>query len=543
MSSENTDEFERFVSTNESMNGEGILANFSASTEVKGIRSSRDGFPLVELEGVNLTPELIRSVPEDLIKRHCIIPVHSEGGSLTIALSNPVDSMVLDDIRFFIGHDVRFVTAEKNIIEGLIQKHYSNEIYPIQSGTQTPPLTARSDLTYHDDVIVELVNTMISDAISMGASDVHIEPMETYLRVRYRIDDFCYEVNSLEKRLQPTIISRIKVMAGLDVAEKRMPQDGRIKIQRSGEDVSLRVSTLPVVHGESVVLRVLDKSNVRKGLETLGLLEGDRNILGSTIDIPDGMVIVSGPTGSGKTTTLYALLHELMRPEVKIITIEDPVEYILDGVNQIQVNAERGFGLILKHILRHDPNVIMVGEMRDMESVEIAMRSALTGHKVLSTLHTNDAPSVITRLINMGLPPFMVNASVQAVVYQRLVRTLCKKCRVPFKPSEAEVLSWIGKEQWEGFYGEWYCENDVVWFNPGGCRECNFSGYRGRTALFEIMILGEEIKELTKNRASSTMIRKAALSQGMRAIRIDGLIKVMKGITSVSEVLRVTDGR
>lgn len=549
MSAENSSEFVPFVSAHESLNGEDILVNFdlTASYGVSGIHGSRDGFPLVALEGVNLTPELVRSIPEDLIKRHCIIPVHSEGGSLTIALSNPVDSTALDDIRFFIGHNVRFVTAEKNIIEGLIQKYYSNKIHSVQTGIQQPlPPMVGSDLTYHDDVIVELVNTIISDAISMDASDVHIEPMETYLRVRYRIDDFCYEVNSLEKRLQPTIISRIKVMAGLDLAEKRLPQDGRIKIQRQGEDISLRVSTLPVVHGESVVLRILDKSNVRKGLETLGLLEEDRTTLGSIVAIPDGMVIVSGPTGSGKTTTLYTLLHELMRPEVKIITIEDPVEYVLDGVNQIQVSAERGFGLILKHILRHDPNVIMVGEMRDMESVEIAMRSALTGHKVLSTLHTNDAPSVITRLINMGLPPFMVNASVQAVVYQRLVRTLCKKCRVPFKPDDAEILSWLGKEQGEGFHGihgGWHSGSDAAWFDPGGCRECNFSGYRGRTALFEIMVLGEEIKELIKNRASSTMIRKAALRQGMRPIRVDGILKAMKGITSVSEVLRVADGR
>lgn len=543
MSSQNPDKFERFVSTNESINGEDILVNFSDSPEVNGIGGSRDMFPLVELEGVNLTPELIRSIPEDLIKRHCIIPVHSGGGSLTIALSNPANSVALDDIRFFIGHNVRFVTAEKNSIEELIQKYYANEIYPIQSGTQTPPLTVGSDLTYHDDVIVELVNTMISDAISMGASDIHVEPMETYIRVRYRIDDFCYEVNSLEKRLQPTVISRIKVMAGIDVAEKRMPQDGRIKIQRQGEDISLRVSTLPVVHGESVVLRVLDKSNVRKGLETLGLLEEDRNTLDSIVAIPDGMVIVSGPTGSGKTTTLYALLHELIGPEIKIITIEDPVEYVLDGVNQIQVSNERGFGLILKHILRHDPNVIMVGEMRDMESVEIAMRSALTGHKVLSTLHTNDAPSVITRLINMGLPPFMVNASVQAVIYQQLVRTLCKKCRVPFRPAEADILSWMGKEQGKGICREWFFGRGAAWFSPGGCRKCNFSGYHGRTALFEIMILDEEVKELIKNKASSTMIRKAALRHGMRAIRIDGLIKAAKGITSVSEVLRVTDGK
>ncbi|MDN3512203.1 MAG: GspE/PulE family protein [Candidatus Jettenia sp.] len=545
MRQEEVDDAVQFIRSSKTLGGEDIFINlgYTVQDETAKISDSPTGLPSIELTNVDLTPEILQSVPEDMVRRHLLVPVNNEDGMVTIALSNPPNSTVLDDIRFFIGQKVKFVMAEKDHIEGLIQRYYSNSMDLVSAGLQqTVRRSTEPVLSYDDDTIVELVNTMISDAISMNASDIHIEPLETRLRVRYRVDDFCYEVNSFEKRLQPMIISRIKVMAGLDLAEKRLPQDGRAKIQQSGIDVSIRVSTLPVIHGEGIVLRILDKSNVRKGLRTLGLLEEDYNQLSSIVAIPDGMMIISGPTGSGKTTTLYAMLNELMSPEIKIITIEDPVEYTLDGVNQIQVSAEhgRGFSRILKHILRHDPNVIMVGEMRDLESVEIAMRSSLTGHKVMSTLHTNDAPSVITRLINIGLPPFMINASVQAVIYQRLVRTLCKKCRIPFKPAEDEVVSWMRKEGEEEFDGSWYVEKDAMWFSPAGCKECNFSGYKGRIALFEIMTLNEEIKELTKKGASSMAIRKAALEQGMRAIRVDGIRKAMKGITSIYEVLRVT---
>lgn len=542
MRRETTDLSLRFTESSRGEDKGNIIAdiNYATPDETTRVLDLQTGHPFSDLTNISLTPELLRSIPEDIVRKHCVVPLHDEESTLTIALSNPADLAILDDIRFFIGKKVKFIVAEENSIKGLIQKYYPNTMDFVTTRPQEIS-SSGSDLTYNDDVIVGLVNTIVSDAISMNASDVHFEPLETRLRVRCRIDDFCYEVNSFEKSLHSTIASRIKVMAGIDLAEKRLPQDGRIKIRQAGMDINIRVSTLPVVHGESIVLRILDKSNVRRGLKTLGLLEEDYTILSSLVEIPDGMMIVSGPTGSGKTTTLYAILHELMRPQVKIITIEDPVEYMLDGVNQIQVNVEQGrnYGRILRHILRHDPNVIMVGEMRDLESVEIAMRSALTGHKVLSTLHTNDAPSVITRLINMGLPPFMINAAVQAVVYQRLVRTLCQNCKIPIKLTNTEILSWMKKGQKEALRGDFNFENEISSFGPKGCKECNYSGYKGRTALFEVMLLDEEIKRLTMNRASSVAIRKVALEHGMRDIRADGMLKVMKGITSISEVLRV----
>lgn len=514
------------------------------SSGLANARTLQTGFPFIELSNLNITPELIRSIPEDTVRRHRVIPICTEGGVVTIALSDPTNSAALDDIRFFVGQNVKIVVVEKDSIEAFIRKYYSDGIDTVTKGLEKKsPISRESGLTYNDDVIVELVNTIISVAISLNASDIHIEPLEARLRIRYRIDGFCYEVNSFPSELQSPITSRIKVMAGMDLAEKRLPQDGRIVTRISGKDIDIRVSTLSVVYGESIVFRILDKTNIGKGLRTLGLFEEDCNLLNSIITVPDGMVIISGPTGSGKTTTLYAVLHELIRPSVNIITIEDPVEYTLDRVNQIQVRAEHGcnFDRILKHILRHDPDIIMVGEMRDLESVEIAMRSAITGHKVLSTLHTNDAPSVITRFLNMGLPPFMVNASVQAVIYQRLVRVLCQKCKIPSRPGKAKILSWMKRDVTEKElkkhlnFGE-----DVTLFGPVGCKECSFSGYKGRTALFEIMVLDDEIKKLTMKRAPSSVIRKVALEHGMRDIRLDGIMKVIKGMTSINEVLRVT---
>lgn len=510
--------------------------------ELAATRTLQTGLPFIELSEFNLTHEVIRSIPEDIVRRHHVVPVSIENGIITIAISDTTNLAVLDDIRFFVGQNVKLVTAEKGSIEAFIQKYYSDGVLITRGLTEKSSISIGSNLVYNDDVIVELVNTIISVAISMDASDVHIEPLETRLRIRCRIDGFCYEINSFPNELQSPITSRIKVMAGMDLAEKRLPQDGRIVMRMSGRDIDIRVSTLPVVHGESVVFRLLDKTNIRMGLRALGLLEEDHNLMNSIIASPDGMIIISGPTGSGKTTTLYATLHELIHPSINIVTIEDPVEYTLDRVNQIQVKAEHGcdFSRILKHILRHDPDIIMVGEMRDIESVEIAMRSAITGHKVLSTLHTNDAPSVVTRFLNMGLPPFMVNASVQAVIYQRLVRVLCQKCKIPSKSEKDKILLKMKRDgtgrKLEERLSSW---EDVMLFYPGGCKECGFSGYKGRTAIFEIMVLDDEIKRLTMRKAPSSVIRKVAIEHGMRDIREDGMMKVIKGITSIHEVLRV----
>lgn len=540
-----------------------------------------------DISELELTPEIIRSVPKNLVLTHRVVPVHIDAKSITIALSDHTNPAAIDDIRFFIDCELKLVYAKEDSIERLITKHYLDGIAHDSGITCPNVLNTRSGfldslsieqvLSYDNDVIVEIVNTIISDAIAMNASDVHIEPLETRLRIRYRIDGYCKEINSFPNELKLPIISRAKVMANMDLAEKRLPQDGRIISRISGSDVDIRASSLPVVHGESVVFRILDKTNVRKGLKTVGLFGEDYNRVMSIAAIPDGMIIISGPTGSGKTTSLYAILQELARSSIKIITIEDPIEYTLEGINQIEVQTEHGvdFELILRHILRHDPDVIMVGEMRDLKSVEIAMRSSLTGHKVLSTLHTNDAPSVITRFINMGLPPFMINASVQAVIYQRLVRILCPRCKIPAIPSKAEILLLIdrgqdtvdsrqgeeemckwkevdGVERWEDEFCNFliarfsefdnflkYIGNKIKWFRSGRCKECNFSGYKGRTAIFEIMLMDDEIKKLTMKRSSSMEIRKAALKHGMRDIRIDGMMKVIRGITSASEVIRV----
>lgn len=562
------------------------------------------GSPLKALLGVDMTPELIRAIPRDMVLRYRIVPIHLDKEGLLIAIADPTDSAAIDEIRFFIDHNVKIIPAERDDIESLIRKYYSDAIEQNLCSVMPGPQIRGAVLNYDDDVIVEMVNAIISNAVRMNASDVHIEPLEVRIRIRYRIDGFCYEVNSLPNELKLPITARAKVMAGMDLAEKRLPQDGRIGIQIDGKEVDIRVSSLPVAHGESIVFRILDKSNVHKGVNTLGLIKEDYEQLMSIASIPDGMIIISGPTGSGKTTTLYAILHELIRPEINIITIEDPVEYTLDGINQIEVRqgSGRDFGHILRHILRHDPDVIMVGEMRDLESVEIAMRSSLTGHKVLSTLHTNDAPSVIARFINMGLPPFMINASVQAAIYQRLVRTLCPRCKIPSAPTKAEILLFINRGQETGDRGKGLptldvtlredkgqrrgdknqeiieglrksnevmeeirkvslgdefldllsshipdldrflasIGNEVKWFRSGGCKECNFSGYKGRTAIFEIMLMDDELKRLTMKKSPSMTIRRVALERGMRDIRIDGLMKVVQGITTASEVLRVT---
>ncbi len=553
-----------------------------------------ENLPFKELTGLELSPELIQTIPREIVVKHCIVPIHIDQENLTIALSDQTNTAALDDISFFIGHDVKLILAEKDAIESIIRKHYPDD--SVLSNSAQLSIFSVSELTkpnlnYDDDVIVDVVNSVISDGLRLNASDILVEPLERRLRVRYRIDGFCHEINSFPNELKPAITSRAKVIAGMDLAEKRLPQDGRIITQVNGKDINIRVSTLPVAYGESIVLRILDTSNINKGLSQSGLLEEDYKQLLSIVSVPDGMIIISGPTGSGKTTTLYGILSEILKPSIKIITIEDPVEYTIDGINQIQIQSEdgRGFGSVLKHILRHDPDVIMVGEMRDRESVEIAMRSSLTGHKVLSTLHTNDAPSVINRFINMGVEPYMINASVQAAIYQRLVRTLCLKCKEPSPLSRKEMASLINRtvmanDRCHGDVGsvgntgaggsrqgkirineDWnmqmiedefkrfidsnlshinqsnnYVFDEITWFKPVGCKHCNFSGYKGRTAIFEIMLMNDSIKQLTMKKAPSAVIRRRALNSGMRDIRIDGVLKAMKGITTISEALRVT---
>ena len=383
-------------------------------------------------------------------------------------------------------------------------------------------------------MVIRLVNMLIRNAVRERASDIHIEPLERELRVRYRVDGVLHEVPAPAKRLHPAIVSRIKIMANLDITERRKPQDGRIKVRILGREVDIRVSIIPTVFGESVVMRLLDRTAMNFTLKDLGMLTGDLEKFDRLIKIPYGIILATGPTGSGKTTTLHAALKRIYSPERKIVTIEDPVEYQLEGVTQIQVNPAVGltFATGLRSILRHDPDVIMVGEIRDHETAEIAIHSALTGHLVFSTLHTNDAPGAITRLIEMGIEPFLVASSVEGVLAQRLVRKICPRCKEPYRPSQAV---------WDYLVQQGFVEaGEPILRHGRGCNECRFTGYSGRTGIFELLVMDDELRDLVLRKASSHEIRAAAMEKGMRTLYQDGMLKVALGITTVEEVERVT---
>ncbi len=492
------------------------------------------------------------AVPESALtyrfmKQCKFVPVRLENNILTLAMTDPMDDATLDLVRQTTGFSVKALLGAESEIMDVLEKFYGSAASTfgrIIEGIDDENMEGLSDeiedIEQLKDLaseapVIRLVNLIISKAIESRASDVHIEPFEKDLKVRYRIDGILYDVESPPKKLKAAIISRVKIMAKLNIAERRLPQDGRIKLKVLGKDIDLRVSTLPTMYGESVVMRILDKSNSDLyDLTRLGLMEDSLHELEALIRRPHGILLVTGPTGSGKTTTLYSALDTINLPDKKIITIEDPVEYQMDGVNQIQVNPQIGltFATGLRHIVRQDPDVIMVGEIRDLETAEIAIRAALTGHLVFSTLHTNDAPSAITRLVDMGAEDYLIASSLLGVLAQRLVRVICPYCRIEVFPVP-EMLDEIGYRRGNGHEPDHFYEGR-------GCERCSNTGFIGRLGIYELMLVNDEVRKLTVGKAESGQIRKKALESGMRSLRDDGWLKVRRGLTAIPEVLRVT---
>ncbi|NQT47022.1 MAG: Flp pilus assembly complex ATPase component TadA [Candidatus Omnitrophica bacterium] len=519
-----------------------IKLGFVTEEQLLPILSEQIGVEYVHIDKLRIDHKVIKDVPAKFACHYKLMPVRKKGKTLTLAVTDPLDIHTLDDLKLLLNCEVNVVLGgEKDILEG-IRKYYGIGADTIEKIiAETAPKTKMEvesqetqdiEAMAEDASIIKFVNQLFLQAYKDRATDIHIEPYEDELKVRYRVDGILYDATIPPdiKHFQAAITSRIKVMAELNIAERRLPQDGRIKVKVSGEDLDLRISILPTPFGESVNIRLLS-TNILYGLKNLGLLPHDLKIIEAMIKKPHGIVFVTGPTGSGKTTTLYAYLAKINNKDKKIITIEDPIEYQMKGITQLQVLPKIGltFAQGLRSMLRHDPDIMMVGEVRDYETAEITIRVALTGHLVFSTLHTNDAPGAVTRLLDMGVEPFLVASSVECIVAQRLVRTVCPECKVPIKDKAG-----IGKE-----FG---IKNlpDIEIYEGKGCQACKFTGYKGRTAIYEMLIMNEPIKELILTRTSSDQIRKKAIELGMRTLRQDGWEKVLMGITTPSEVLRVT---
>ena len=502
--------------------------------EVLGTVADQFGLKYCHVNADAINPEVVKKIPADIAKKYGVVPVVADDDSITVALSDPMGYDAIDSLRYVLhGQDVQAVIAPRAEVRAAMAKIYADdENADVQ--TRGEDDGSAGDDAGDDSAVVKLANLIITTAIKMKASDIHIEPMEKEFRVRYRIDGALRKMDSPPKRLQGAIISRIKIMSKMKISEKRIPQDGRIQITVGGKDLDLRVSSVPTNHGESIVMRILDKSNLALGLPQLGFLTDDQSTFERLIKLPDGVVLVTGPTGSGKTTTLYACLGQINTPDKKLITVEDPVEYQMSGINQVQVNKDVGldFSAALRSILRQAPNIVMIGEIRDAETADIAMEAALTGHLVFSTLHTNDAPSAVTRLLDIGVKPFLVASALRAAMAQRLVRAICEKCKEAYTPTEREMkmLGSMSKTVPERMY------------HGVGCDKCGRSGYKGRKGIFEIFKVDDTIQRLIFDHAPATLLRQRAREMGMRTLREDGMLKVASGMTSLQEVLRVTMG-
>ena len=501
--------------------------------EVLGTVADQFGLKYCHINADAISMDIVKEIPADIAKKYGVVPVVADEDSITVALSDPMGYDAIDSLRYVLhGRDVQAVVSPKSEVQAAMAKLYQ-DAGPADVQTRTDDFGG-DDGDDGDSAVVQLTNMIITTAIKMKASDIHIEPMEKEFRVRYRIDGALRKMDSPPKRLQGSIISRIKIMSKMKISEKRIPQDGRIQINVNGKDLDLRVSSVPTNHGESIVMRILDKTNLSLGLPQLGFLTDDQATFERLIKLPDGVVLVTGPTGSGKTTTLYACLGQINTPDKKLITVEDPVEYQMSGTNQVQVNKDVGldFSAALRSILRQAPNIVMIGEIRDAETADIAMEAALTGHLVFSTLHTNDAPSAVTRLLDIGVKPFLVASALRAAMAQRLVRAICEKCRQAYTPTEREIkmLGSISKTMPEQMY------------HGAGCDKCGRTGYKGRKGIFEIFKVDDTIQRLIFDHAPATLLRQRAREMGMRTLREDGMLKVASGMTSLSEVLRVTMG-
>lgn len=490
----------------------------------------------------DIDPELVKIIPISFAKRFRLIPLKRGDGKVVVALAPPLDLYVLDEVKSLFGCEIEPFLTLSHVVLDSINKVYergremSDEIQEETLGITESEFQEPKDLLEAEDEapIIRFVNSLLFQAVKEKASDIHLECFEKDLLVRYRKDGILHKVSSVPKRLQSSIISRVKIMAELDIAEKRKPQDGRIRVKVAGRDVDVRISTVPTSWGESVVMRLLDRSSVLLSLEDLGLEGKKLHTINALIHRPHGIILVTGPTGSGKTTTLYAALERINSPDKKIITIEDPVEYQIQGINQIQVNSKVNltFANGLRSVLRQDPDVILVGEIRDRDTADIAIHASLTGHLVFSTLHTNDSASAITRLIDMGIEPFLVASSLMAVVAQRLIRFLCKSCKEPYVPLDDE-LARIGIERKNLPEGNLY--------RAKGCSDCLGTGYSGRSGIFEILLIDDDIRGYTLSTTDSGTIKKKALEHAMTTLRMDGAEKILKGLTSIDEVMRVTE--
>jgi len=498
------------------------------------------GMDFIELSDFIVDRAAVALVPGTLCRRHTVLPIGFENGAIRLAMADPGNVVAVDDVRNVTGIQVRPVVATRDDLLQAIDRYCrsDNEMEDLQSSFDKTEkvqedLSKVGEFVEDDAPIVRFVNLLVTQAIQDRASDIHIEPTETDLRVRYRIDGVLKEVRRSPKQIQAGVISRVKILSEIDIAERRRPQDGRMSVTHSGRKIDLRVATLPTVWGEKVVMRILDNSTALLDLSDLGFLERNKAVFEQSYTKPYGMMLVTGPTGSGKSTTLYATLNAVSRPEINVITVEDPVEYRLAGINQVQVNPKAGltFAGALRSILRCDPDVVLVGEIRDHETAQIAIEAALTGHLVLSTLHTNDAPSAITRLIEMGIEPFLVGSALDCVVAQRLARRLCSKCKTSYQPTELELI----ESQFPWMPGEPVPEI----FRPAGCAACSNTGYRGRLALHEVMAVDEAIERHAVAHSSSSDIAETAKQHGMIPLRKDGMIKVAMGLTSMEEIMRV----
>ncbi|MBI5380924.1 MAG: Flp pilus assembly complex ATPase component TadA [Opitutae bacterium] len=526
-----------------------INENVLTARQVAELLAAEYGMPLVDLANLHVNTDILDVVPRTLAARYGLMPYAREGSAMRVAISDPLETDGIDSIAYLLRSEVIPALAPVEDIRHAIDRFYGKDDAALDQLFGNITLKSAADgsvpnenanvldgeIDESDAPIIKLVHQVIFEAIQRRASDIHLEPLEKRFRVRYRIDGVLLEVDNPPKRLQLSIVSRLKIMANISIAEKRIPQDGRIQVTVAGRQLDLRVSTLPTAHGESVVMRILDKEGLKLGLPELGFFADDQQIFERIITLPDGIMLVTGPTGSGKTTTLYGCLHYINKPDRKIITVEEPVEYQLSGINQVPVRSEVGmtFARALRAMLRQAPNIVMVGEIRDLETAEIAINASLTGHMVFSTLHTNDAPGAVTRLIDIGVKPFLVSTALRAVMAQRLVRKVCRHCArtiVP-EPKQLRALN-INPAQAVG-----------ATFKQGpGCPECNSTGYRGRMGIFEIFVVNEELQRMIYDGASTSALRDKARSLGMRTMREDGTRKVTSGLTTIEEVVSITIG-
>ena len=501
----------------------------------------------IDISSIVIPPQIINQIRGEEARRFKVIPVTFGETGLVVAIGNPLDIDTIDSLGFLLQRELELVcTSPKKIREALI-KYYGTADEAadvlqekigedIDLGLEIGDGAAGTGVDEADAPIIRLVSMLLIEAHRAGASDIHLEPLDKKFRVRFRIDGVLQEMQAPPKRLQSAIISRLKIMTGsMSIAEKRLPQDGRIQVKIKKKPIDLRVSTIPTNHGESVVMRVLDKSSLKLGLPELGFFSDDQEIFERLIKLPDGILLVTGPTGSGKTTTLYSCLHYINKPDRKIITVEEPIEYQMNGINQVPVNPEIGmtFPAALRSILRQAPNIIMIGEIRDLETASIATNASLTGHLVFSTLHTNDAPSAVARLVDIGVQPFLVASSVRAMMAQRLVRRLCNNCKQPAELTETELRA-LRIEPGQ--------VHEAQVMKPVGCEQCRQIGYKGRMGIFEIFVIDDEVRHMINKRSSTLMLRQRARELGMRTLREDGVRKVLAGLTSAEEVISITIG-